>query len=343
MFEIQKGPDALRFYLTGAASDGGAQTDPNLSLGKYRSSTEVLQLNADYTTENFLISFTAGANGTGTGYVQQSFRNFRWKAPGEDDYGPWVYVSGAVKVLYAASGRDKYIRIQRLGDTSAVVTVTLTEDANNVIALDEVSSAEAAAGDAEYRCFCMKNEGANTLANICLWLGPLGYARVPSEGQLPDDGAGEIEIYRFDLSSWPDSGFARIIRADGSLREIVYFRERTNKILYVPSGGRGLLDTTASMGRPDDSIIPVPGIAIGGESPSPPGVFQDKTGDGEGSEPAAVTWVTSITARSGLYIATLPSLPDEGIYGIWIKRLAPPTMKNQKTIRNFIKCGFSAA
>lgn len=37
----------IKFYLTGAESDGGAQTDPNASLGGYRSSTEIIsaQLN----------------------------------------------------------------------------------------------------------------------------------------------------------------------------------------------------------------------------------------------------------------------------------------------------------
>lgn len=32
----------IKFYLTGAVSDGGAQSDPNLSLGGYRSSTEIV-------------------------------------------------------------------------------------------------------------------------------------------------------------------------------------------------------------------------------------------------------------------------------------------------------------
>ena len=31
----------IKFYLTGALSDGGAQADPNASLGGYRSSTEI--------------------------------------------------------------------------------------------------------------------------------------------------------------------------------------------------------------------------------------------------------------------------------------------------------------
>ncbi len=41
MAEIYTAADAIRLYLTGAASDGGAQSNPHLSLGKYRSSTRL--------------------------------------------------------------------------------------------------------------------------------------------------------------------------------------------------------------------------------------------------------------------------------------------------------------
>jgi len=33
--------DSLALYFTGASSDGGAQTDPDVSLGNYRSSTRL--------------------------------------------------------------------------------------------------------------------------------------------------------------------------------------------------------------------------------------------------------------------------------------------------------------
>jgi len=40
----------IKFYLTGAGSDGGVQTDPNASFGDYRSATEIV----DATEENLL-------------------------------------------------------------------------------------------------------------------------------------------------------------------------------------------------------------------------------------------------------------------------------------------------
>lgn len=75
----------IKFYLTGASSDGGAQTDPAASLGGYRSSTECV----------------ATVNGF----------------------------------------------------------------------FDAVSGAEAAAGDTEYRCFCIKNGHAtDSLYSAVVWI-----------------------------------------------------------------------------------------------------------------------------------------------------------------------------
>lgn len=75
----------IKYYLTGAANDGGVQASPSASLGGYRSSTEIS--------------------------------------------------SGQVGNLW-----------------------------------DNVGSAEASAGDTEYRCICVKNTAAETLFNVVLWL-----------------------------------------------------------------------------------------------------------------------------------------------------------------------------
>lgn len=75
----------IKYYLTGATSDGGTQTDPNSSLGNYRSSTEM--------------------------------------------------TSGSLNNLF-----------------------------------DDISSAEATAGDTEYRCICVKNTALETLYNVVAWL-----------------------------------------------------------------------------------------------------------------------------------------------------------------------------
>jgi len=75
----------IKFYLTGAASDGGVQTDPDAAFGGYRSASEI--------------------------------------------------TSGAINNLF-----------------------------------DNISSAEASAGDTNYRCICIKNEAAETLFNVVSWI-----------------------------------------------------------------------------------------------------------------------------------------------------------------------------
>lgn len=44
----------IKFYLTGAASDGGAQADPNASLGDYRSSIEIVNAVSENFFDNVL-------------------------------------------------------------------------------------------------------------------------------------------------------------------------------------------------------------------------------------------------------------------------------------------------
>ena len=83
----------IKFYLTGAVSDGGVQADPDASLGGYRSSSEI--------------------------------------------------TSGQLNNLF-----------------------------------DNISSAEASAGDTNYRCICVKNTALETLYNVLSWL----YAEID-----PDD------------------------------------------------------------------------------------------------------------------------------------------------------------
>ena len=75
----------IKFYLTGAVSDGGVQTDPDLSLGGCRSASEI--------------------------------------------------TSGQLNNLF-----------------------------------DNISSAEASAGDTNYRCICVKNTALETLYNILSWI-----------------------------------------------------------------------------------------------------------------------------------------------------------------------------
>ena len=68
---IQTGADSLRMYLSGATSDGGAQSVEDDSRGKYRSSTEVQSLSfvANGAISNVTVNHVSGASGPGTGFL----------------------------------------------------------------------------------------------------------------------------------------------------------------------------------------------------------------------------------------------------------------------------------
>ncbi|CAN0574226.1 unnamed protein product, partial [Laminaria digitata] len=56
--------DSIRLYLTGAASQGAAQADPNLSVGGFRSSSDITHLAYSVSSPiaNLTIDFLAGEN-----------------------------------------------------------------------------------------------------------------------------------------------------------------------------------------------------------------------------------------------------------------------------------------
>jgi hypothetical protein len=52
----------IKFYLTGASSDGGVQIDPHSSLGNYRSSTEIISGELNNLFDNITSSEAAAGN-----------------------------------------------------------------------------------------------------------------------------------------------------------------------------------------------------------------------------------------------------------------------------------------
>lgn len=339
--------DAIRMYLTGAASDGGAQADPNSSLGKYRSSTEVTHLGAVITSPiaNVTVDFVAGENGTGAGTLAaKSADTLAWTAPGGSEGAAVTIANGETKLLEDGSDTKKYIRVSRTSASAltGTATVTLADQFNNLVGFDNISSAEAAAGDNEYRCLSLKNVAASQVKSVKVWLGTLGTQMTTSAAQLGASGAGTLEGAAGAFADWPETGFARIQTAGGALQEIVYYSSRTDDVLTVPADGRGLLGTSATAGAATDKADAVPGIRIGKEAPSaqPDGYFTDKTSAGEGSEPAGVSWNAGITAAGGVDIGDITA---GYIYGLWIHRQVPAGQVADPSLLNLIRLSFDAA
>lgn len=339
--------DSLRMYLTGASSDGGAQADPDLSLGKNRSSTEVTHLGATITSPiaNVTLLFAAAENGTGAGTLAaKSADTLAWTAPGGSEGAAVTIANGETKILEDGTDPEKYVRVTRTtaDALTGTATVTLADQFNNLVGMDNIASDEAAAGQENYRCLCIKNEATSEVKNVKAYIGTLGTQMTSSTTQLGASGAGTIEGGAGDFADWPDSGFAHIKTSAGATREIVYYSSRTDDVLTVPAAGREMLGTTTAAGASDDTVDAAPGIAISKEAPAtqPSGAFTDNTGSGESTEPAGATWDPGTTAATCLDIGDLASGYS---YGIWIWRTTPAGQAASPSLLNLIKLSFDAA
>ncbi len=334
--------DALRLYLTGADSDGGAQTDPDQSLGKYRSSTEVEQLGATVTNpiDNVTIDYISGANGVGSGTLQGGGDTVFWYAPDESN-GQYATIANGETKIAESETPGKYVRLKR---TSAdpmlgTATVALANVMNNVPGSGDISSAEASAGVTKYRCIAFKNDhAANDVTLLKVWLNTLGTQRVSASAQLEASGAGTIAIAAGSFDDWPTTGYCRIQEADGTEREIVYYASRSSIVLTVAATGRELLGTTAAAGEADDTVDAVPGIRIAKDAPDaqPDGVFEDETASDE-VDPGVGNWASGIIAADGISIGTLAA---GEIYGLWIERETPADYVASAAIENAINFSF---
>lgn len=329
MADVQTRADQVRVYLTGAANDGGTQADANAALGAYRSSTELESLAAVVTNEidGLTVDFVAGANGTGAGTLTAASANtVTWTPPGGSAGSAVTITNGQSKVVEGggADGPKKYIRISRSSgaDLTGAATVTLSDVMNNAVGLDNVPSAEATAGDDEYRCVCFRNEHATMPATLLkVYIVTLGTQRTSDAAQLAASGADTIETTG-SFADWPTSGYAHVKTSAGATREIVYYASRTDTVLTVPAAGRGLLGTSAAAGAADDTVDAVPGIRIAKEAPtgSTTTGYAQTIAD-EDSAPTGRTWNTGLTGATGVDIGTL--VAAGGLQFLWVHRQIP--------------------
>lgn len=339
--------DGLRAYLTGAASDGAAQADDDLSLGKFRSNSEVQSYDWDIASPiaNVTIDFVAGANSTGAGTLTADTADtLTWTPPGGTVGDPVTIANGETKIVEGGgSGEEnEYIRVSRTtaAALSGAATITITNNLNNVIGFDDVTSAEQAAGDTEYRCYALKNEGAASITDLKVRLATLGTQVTSDAGQLGGAGAGTVETTG-NFNDWPEEGYAAIYTVGVVEREIVYYSSRTATVLTVPATGRELLGTTAAAGANDDTVDAIPGIGLALDAPTsqPAGSFEDETGTGEGTSPG-FTFASPIFDADALSIGTLAAT---NIYGLWIEREIPEAAVAKTGVLNDIIRTFDAA
>lgn len=320
--------DSIRDYLTGAGSDGGAQADPDLSLGDYRSSTEVHKYTV--TLVNPIANITVDHVGAGAALGDGSLEcldanTLRWKDNG-GTYGISAAVANGVTIIIEPDGDPgAFIRITRTSATDLVpgtATVQLTLEVGNAVGMDDVTTAEAAAGQGNYRAIISKNESTGNVLALTRWLDLLGTVAVSGTTQLGSSGSGTIETAG-SFADWPDSGHVRIETSSNVLREVVYYSSRTDTVLTVPTAGRARLGSSSSAGAATDNCYPIPSVAIGYDLLGvdvAAGAIDVVVNEDTAPSPA-VTFVTGIRAADGIVAATLATTNQIGMW-IWADTVA---------------------
>ena len=317
----------IRIYLTGAASDGGAQANPDAALGNYRSSTEITQLGVTVTDcpANITVDQAGGANGTGDGTLTvKSVNSLAWTPPGGTEGATVTIANGETKTLEGGGdgNNGQLLIVSRTSAddiTGGPATVTLAYTYNNVIALDNVSSAERTAGDVEYRAACIKNHGTHTVQAMLAWLEPLAAACAVNVAGYAASGAITItrKAGRFDDDSYPDSGYVE----NDDTGEVMYYASRTDTALSVAASGRDIWTDVAggAAGSEDDVLTPIPGYRIATEAPSAQADGYYQTIANENTAPTSVTWKHGHSDEDA-DVLDIGSLASGYIAALWLQR-----------------------
>ncbi len=319
--------DDVRWYYTGAILDGEPQDDPNLSLGGYRASSEiqgVIPLQPQNVTGVIIRAASlpnldpAWNDPAGfaalTRYAPSSLS---WQAPMSPAEG--AQTPDTSPDLEDGASANRFARIEVpdpawLPDRGTQDMIRLTRTMNGVF--DDVSAAEATAGDIEYRCLCVRVEGANVdnAKAAIRTVGPVA-AQVSETGGYA--GAGEIVIpvdRNLDDALWPRIG-ALLNVATG---EAMFYDFRAANSIHVPAAGRAYLGTAAAGGTHLDELRWRPMLQVGIEAPIA-GKFT--LIGSESVPPAGVVFSNCWDDLAGDPLPVIGALGAGDIYGVWVKRI----------------------
>jgi hypothetical protein len=185
-----EGMDGIGIYLSGAASDGGSQSDPLLSLGGYRSSSRVESLGVIWRggMPNVSIGRVAGANGLGIGsLIASSTSALCWTAPGSTTIGtPVTIANGESAALFDGANRAKWIEVTRTSAAAlaGVATVELVRQFNNLLGMANLTDAQREAGRTRYRAVIVLNDLEYDVTPIVTGTGISVAAETPAAGAI---------------------------------------------------------------------------------------------------------------------------------------------------------------
>lgn len=308
------GKDAFGLYLS---SPLGAAAGGTLGgcLGGARMPMPVRAMDALVADAfpSLIIEHLGGTMAEGTGYILGTGSDLRFRAPGEEDYGPTVTVAnGAAKVL-TSDGGTAWVRVRR--DRADGMIGIMSLDVRKVYGAIAGQDVDADSAGNEYLARFITND-SEASATVKVYLKPLGTTRTTTLTQLGGAGGGFINCGGTNLADWPAQGFALIRTSGGTVREWVYYSERTASTLTVPAGGnRGLFGTASSAGANTDTITPLPGMRIALETPDSDGLIQ--TIADTSTAPTGVTWDYPYTTGTALTATLAPGAS----VGLWTHKL----------------------
>lgn len=161
----------LRFFLSG----GGSNTNPNASLGGSISPTEVRNQNTTWIVVGIsginIMDGLSNTEGEGVLTYTASTKKVKWAAAGDTE-GAEVYIGSGGRFLVASGTTGSLLLSVTAGSLPTVDSAPhiLIENTRNGI-FDYISTAEASAGDVEYRCLYLKNVATiGTAANARVWI-----------------------------------------------------------------------------------------------------------------------------------------------------------------------------
>jgi len=244
----------IKVYLTGLAVDGvnydgsATQTNPNISLGGFRSSTEIngsTQISADITAVVTSIQVDDIA-----------------QLPGASTINPGYAVIGNEMISYNArstSFGSGYLvgvtrgvngRIPAVHSAGDVITGVTSQNL-----FDHVRASENVSGDIEYRCFAVLNtNSADTAFNVKAYLTPVSHSSTATSatsgvnatltdssiiGQYADDffNSGILQI---------TGGTGLSVTASENLYDITDYNDTTGVFTLSGNWNQGVPDTTTT-------------------------------------------------------------------------------------------------
>lgn len=141
------------------------------------SGVEVLQLGVAGTIPGVAPLAAGGANGPGTGQLRQLANGrLQWKAPGSSTFGGEIFVGlGGHFLLEDGDDAADWLRVSV---TTAFVVAgaadakVFTQDRFNEVGPDDVTAAEALAGDVSTSTLTLENTSGANVVDLVVWLDP---------------------------------------------------------------------------------------------------------------------------------------------------------------------------